>query len=68
MITNNLRHVLVDKNMSIKELSERINVSYSTVYEFAHLNRRSVMFSLLDAICQELDIQPGDILKYEPEE
>jgi putative transcriptional regulator len=66
MIKNNLRHILVDKNMSIRELSERIGVTYSMVYEFAHMRRSSVQFKVLDAICTELDVAPGDILLYEP--
>ena len=65
MITNNLRHILVDNNMSIRELSERIDVTYSMVYEFAHMRRTSVQFKVLDAICKELDVTPGDILVYE---
>ena len=68
MIKNNLRHILVDKNMSIRELSERIGITYSMVYDFAHLRRSSVQFKMLDALCKELDVTPGDILIYEPEE
>lgn len=68
MIKNNLRHILVDKNMSIRELSERIGITYSMVYEFAHMRRSSVQLKLLDAICQELEVTPGEMLTYEPDE
>ena len=68
MIKNNLRHILVDENMSIRELSERTGITYSMVYEFAHMRRSSVQFKVLDVICKVLNVTPGDILIYEPEE
>lgn len=68
MIKNNLRHILVDKNMSIRELSERIGITYSMVYEFAHMRRSSVQFKLLDAICRELEVTPGEMLTHEHDE
>ena len=64
-IKNNLRHILVDRNMSIRQLSEETGITYSMVYNFAMMKQRSVSFSLLEAICKHLGVQPGDILVYE---
>jgi len=67
-IKNRLKYILLDNDMSIAQLAERIGITYSIVYDFANMRRRSVQFDLLDAICQELDISPGDMLIHEPGE
>ncbi|MCA9925264.1 MAG: helix-turn-helix transcriptional regulator [Anaerolineales bacterium] len=67
-IKNNLRHLLIDRDMSIRQLSEEIGITYSMVYNFAMMKQRSVSFSVLATICDKLGVQPGDILIYEPDE
>lgn len=64
MIKNNLKHILVDENMSIMELARRIGITYSIVYDFANMKRQSAQWRVIDAICKELDIQPGDMLVF----
>lgn len=68
MIKNNLRHLLLDRNMSMRELARQSGLTYSVVYNFATGpgdDRRGFTWSTLDAICKTLDIQPGSILTYE---
>ena len=67
MIVNQLKHILVDQNLSIRQLAQRIDVTYSIVYDFANMRRNSVQFNLMDAICKELDVTPGELLTYSPE-
>jgi putative transcriptional regulator len=64
MIKNNLKHILVDENMSIMELARRIGITYSIVYDFANMKRQSAQWRVIDAICKELGIQPGDMLVF----
>lgn len=67
MIENRLKHILVDKRMSLRELADRTDITYSMVYDFANMRRQSVNFATLDAICRVLEVSPGDILHYRPE-
>lgn len=67
MIENRLKHILVDKDMSIRQLALNMGVAYSILNDFANLKRQSVQFDVLDAICRELTVTPGDILVYRPD-
>jgi putative transcriptional regulator len=60
--------MLARRRMSLTELSERVGVS---VVNLSNLKRgccRAIRFSTLEAICHELNCQPGDILEYKEEE
>lgn len=68
MIVNKLKYVLLEKgDMSLRQLAEDTGVTYSMIYDFANMRRRSVSFETLDVICKTLDVQPGDILQWEDE-
>lgn len=66
MIKNRLRHILLDKDMSINELAEATQTAYKTIYNFATGRTQSAHYGLLDRICEALQVQPGDILVWEP--
>lgn len=59
--------VLVQRKMSLTELSERIGISITNLSLLKTGKVKGVRFSTLDAICRELDCQPGEILEYVPE-
>lgn len=59
--------VLVQRKMSLTELSERIGISMTNLSLLKTGKVKGIRFSTLDAICRELDCQPGDILEYIPE-
>ena len=68
MIKNQLKRILFENDeMSISQLSEETGITYSMVYDFANMRRRSVSFETLEAICKVLNVQPGDILQWEDE-
>ena len=67
MITNRLRHILLDKDMSMNQLSEAVGMPYSTVYRFGTMKTGAVTYETLNKICEYLEVQPGDILIYEPD-
>lgn len=56
--------VMVQKKMSLTELSERVGINLSQLSLFKNGKIKGIRFSTLDAICRELDCEPGDIIKY----
>ena len=53
--------------MSLTELSARIGISMTNLSLLKTGKVKGVRFSTLEAICRELDCQPGDIVEYIPE-
>jgi putative transcriptional regulator len=64
-IVVNLDLMLVKRKMTLTELSERVGITLANASILKTNKARAVRFSTLDAICRELDCQPGDILSYE---
>ena len=60
-----LDRVLLDRRMSLTELSERVGVTLANLSILKTGKAKAVRFSTLEALCRELDCQPGDILVYE---
>ena len=63
-----LDRVMADRKMSLNELSEKVGVANVNLSKLKNGHVRAIRFSTLEAICQALDCQPGDILEYRPEE
>jgi len=63
----NLDVMLARRKMSLTELSKRICISLTALSLFKTGKLKGVRFSSLNAICRELDCQPGDILEYVPD-
>ncbi|WOR15113.1 helix-turn-helix transcriptional regulator [Hyphomonas sp. FCG-A18] len=63
-----LDRVLLDKRMSLTELSERVGVTLANLSILKTGKAKAVRFSTLEALCRELDCQPGDILVFEGRE
>lgn len=61
----NLDIELARKKMSLTELSERIGISMTNLSLLKNGKVKAIRFSTLEAICEALDCQPGDILEYE---
>ena len=59
--------MLATRKMSLTELSERIGISVTNLSLLKTGKVKGIRFSTLDAICRELDCQPGDILEHIPE-
>ena len=68
MIVLRLDRVLADRKMRSKELAEKIGLTEVNLSRIKTGKISAVRFSTLDAICRELDCQPGDILEYVPDE
>ena len=64
----NLDLVMVKRKMSLTELSERIGISMTNLSLLKKGRVKGIRFSTLEALCRELECQPGDILEYMPDE
>ena len=64
MIIVNLDVMLAKRKMSVTELSEKVGITMSNISILKNGKAKAIRFSTLDAICKELDCQPGDILEY----
>ena len=63
-----LDRVMADRKMSLNELSEKVGISNVNLSNLKTGKVRAVRFSTLNAICEVLDCQPGDILEYRCED
>jgi putative transcriptional regulator len=63
-----LDDVLHDRRMTLTELAEQIDITLANLSILKTGKARAMRFSTLNAICTALDCQPGDILRFEPDE
>ncbi len=66
MIRVNLDKMLLKRGMTLSELSSRIGITIANLSILKTEKARAIRFTTLDAICQELQCQPGDILEQVP--
>lgn len=64
MIIVNLDVVMARRKISLSELAERVDITPANLSILKTGKAKAVRFSTLEAICRELDCQPGDILEY----
>jgi len=64
----NLDVMLAKRKMSLTELSEEVGVTISNLSILKTGKAKAIRFSTLEAICEALDCQPGDILEYRNEQ
>jgi len=60
-----LDRMMVERKMSLNELSERVGISNVNLSKIKNNKVTAIRFSTLAAICQVLECQPGDILVFE---
>jgi putative transcriptional regulator len=61
-----LDRLLEERQMTLTELAERVDVTVVNLSILKNGRARAVRFSTLTALCQVLNCQPGDLLSYEP--
>ncbi len=64
LIIVNLDVMMAKRKMSLNELAERVGITNSNLSILKNNKARAIRFSTLEAICRELECQPGDILEY----
>ncbi len=63
-IVVNLDVMLAKRKMSLTELSDRVDITIANMSILKSGKAKAIRFSTLDAICEVLECQPGDILEY----
>ena len=64
----NLDVMMAKRKISLGELAERIDLTPANLSILKTGKAKAVRVSTLEAICKELDCQPGDILEFREEE
>jgi putative transcriptional regulator len=62
-----LDELLHERRMTLTELAERIDITLANLSILKTGKARAVRFSTLNAICEALECQPGDLLEFEAE-
>ncbi len=62
-----LDDLLHARRMTLTELAERVGITIVNLSILKTGKARAIRFSTLDAICQALACQPGDVLEYLPD-
>jgi putative transcriptional regulator len=63
----NLDVMMAKRKMSLNELSDKVGLTLANLSILKTGKAKAVRFSTLEAICEVLDCQPGDILEYREE-
>jgi putative transcriptional regulator len=63
----NLDVMLAKRKMQSKDLAEKIGITVANLSILKTGKARAIRFNTLEAICKELECQPGDILEYSPD-
>ena len=64
----NIDVMMAKRKMSLGELAERVDITPANLSILKNGKAKAIRFSTLEAICDVLDCQPGDILEYRREE
>ena len=59
---------MADRKISLNELSEKVGVTNVNLSKITTGKISAIRFSTLEAICEVLDCQPGDLLEYKKDE
>lgn len=59
--------MLARRKMSVGDLSTRIGITPANLAVLKNGRAKAVRFTTLDALCEALDCQPGDLLRWEPD-
>lgn len=64
----NLDVVMAQRKMGLTELAEKVDITMANLSILKNNKAKAMRFSTLEAICEALDCQPGDLLEYRKEE
>ena len=66
-ITVKLDDLLYERRMTLTELADRIDITLPNLSILKTGKARAIRFSTLEAICDVLGCQPGDVLEFQPD-
>lgn len=59
---------MADRKISLNELAGRVGIAPINLSHIKTGKNKALRYSTLNAICRELDCQPGDLIEYVPDE
>ncbi|MBQ6189196.1 MAG: helix-turn-helix transcriptional regulator [Bacteroidaceae bacterium] len=68
MIRLNLDVMMARRKISLTELAERVGITLANLSVLKTGKARAIRFTTLDALCQALQCQPGDLLEHVPDD
>ena len=63
-----LDHLLLDRRMTLTDLADRIGITIANLSVLKTNKARALRLSTLEALCRELNCQPGDLLEWTRDE
>lgn len=63
----NIDIMMAKRKISLGELAERVDITPANLSILKNGKAKAIRFSTLEAVCRELECQPGDIIEYRPE-
>ena len=67
MIVINVDVMLARRKMSSGELAQRVGITAANLSILKTGKAKAIRFSTLEALCEALDCQPGDLLEFRPD-
>ena len=64
----NLDVMMAKRKISLNELSEKVDITPANLSILKTGKAKAIRFGTLEAICKELECQPGDILEFKEDE
>ena len=68
MIIINLDVMMAKRKMSLNELSEKVGITLANLSILKNNKAKAIRFSTLEALCEVLECQPGDLMVYVEED
>jgi putative transcriptional regulator len=60
----NIDVMLAKRKMSVTELAERVGITIANISVLKKGKAKAIRFATLEAVCNALECQPGDVLEY----
>lgn len=67
-IVSRLDRMMADRKVSVNGLAERIGIAPINLSHIKTGKNKALRYSTLNALCRELNCQPGDLIEYIPDE
>ena len=67
-IVTNIDVMMAKRKIALKDLAEKVGISNTNLSLLKTGKVQGVRYRTLDALCRELDCQPGDLFEYRPAE
>jgi putative transcriptional regulator len=62
-----LDHLMLDRRVTLTDLAARVDITLANLSVLKTNKARAIRFSTLEALCRELQCQPGDLLEWTPD-